>query len=206
MSNTFDVSGDALSSITSSNPWYIMYGLWQFGLLLTEEVMKLPQTQQLIHSTNQTFDLVITSPYLMQPALVALGHRFKAPVINFFPNAAMQFIGYMTGNTYPYSYIPDFRLSYSNHMTFWERVVNTAVGVSQVLGDIYYFIPRQEKIIKKYFNDSTFPSLYTMLRNISVTFIDSHLAIHYARPYLPGCIEIGGLTIPAENRLPQVIM
>lgn len=194
---------EAVSSISSSNPWYTMYGLWQFGLLLTEEVMQLPQTQQLIHSRDQTFDLVIATPYLMQPAFVALGHKFKAPVINVFPNAAMQFIGYMTGNTYPYAYIPDFRLSYSNHMTFWERVVNTAVGVSQVLGDIYYFIPRQEAILKRYLNDPTLPSLYSMLRNISVTFIDSHLSIHYTRPYLPGCIEIGGLTIPSENKLPE---
>lgn len=78
------------------------------GPAMAEAILKLPQVDQLIHS-KETYDLVITSPFMALESFMGFSYKFKAPTISVYPNAPVPLHGYYSGDQQKYAYIPNLR-------------------------------------------------------------------------------------------------
>lgn len=54
--------------------------LYTIGYTTTEHALKHSKVQQLIHSNDRKFDLIIAEQFYQEPFLM-LAHKFKVPVI-----------------------------------------------------------------------------------------------------------------------------
>lgn len=170
------------------------------------QVMEYPTIKQFIHSDSNSFDLVIVESFL-QEYTIALGHKFNAPVVNLSP--AMIWVSMSKWLHVPstFSYIPDCCIGATDHMSFFERMVNTITGILELYVENYLYIPKMKSIMNKQFAYKGWesrPPLEHMLSNVSLTLMNSHNAIGVCRPYLPGIIEVGGMHIKDPKPLPAV--
>lgn len=106
----------------------------------------------------------------------------------------------------PWSHIPHILLSFSDNMTFYERLYNTALSTIDLMVRRFSHLPRQTKIAEKHFSSlQPLPSLDDLLKKISVILVYTHRSISYPRPMMPGLIYIGGAHIKPNKKLPNDI-
>jgi glucuronosyltransferase len=90
-------------------------------------------------------------------------------------------------------------------MNFWERTINTIVGTGWRLGRRYYYLPGQDAIMRKYFNDSDdLPSVAEIEYTTSLVLLNHHFSISYPRPLMPNMVQVGGMHVQPPKKLPQV--
>lgn len=86
--------------------------------------------------------------------------------------------------------------------TFSDRARNT-------LDYIYYIFKAwwddwdATSIGRTYFGADA-PDAHTLLKNISMVFVNSHFTFHMPRPWVPNVIEIGGIHVTDPKPLPEV--
>jgi hypothetical protein len=114
-------------------------------------------------------------------------------------------MGDWVGNPNPYAYIPDPFLDYTHHMSFLERLVNTLRGVYSRIGQQLYNLPRQEAVMRQYFNyTDDIPPLSELVRNTSLLLLNNHFSLNYPKPLVPNMIEVGGMHVEPPKKLPEV--
>ncbi|XP_044728748.1 UDP-glycosyltransferase UGT5-like [Chrysoperla carnea] len=158
-----------------------------------------PQLQNLIHS-NETFDLVICTVF-MNEVLFSLADHYKVPLIGFSTLVSTEWTNNLLGNPNPYAIVPDLFLSYTEHMSFFERLINTVISIC---GDLWYHnihLPNQEKLRQK-FLPHTKP-IWETLKDVSLVFLSSHPSLTDPRALVPNMIEIGGFHVDAPKSLPN---
>ncbi|KAL1139130.1 hypothetical protein AAG570_009190 [Ranatra chinensis] len=84
--------------------------------------------------------------------------------------------------------------------TFFMQEALVAFGhkIFELSSGLYYYLPQQESIMRRYFNytgSENLPPLLEQLKNTSITLVDSHFSMGYPRPYHSNIIEIGGLSV-----------
>lgn len=169
-------------------------------------VLKNPEVQKLIHSTDVQFDLVITESSMGQEAFAALGHKFKTPLIEIQALVPTFWLYHLIGNPYYFSHSVTYYTHSTDKMNFMERLKNTIMGVTTLMMRRYYSIPRQEAMLERYFKYpgwETRPPLVDLLSNISLVLQNTHIATHYPHPYNPNVIEIAGVQLQEPTRLPE---
>jgi hypothetical protein len=159
--------------------------------------------QKLIHAKDLHFDLVIMEAFFNE-CFLGFVHKFKASLIHLCTFGGEHWIGDWVGNPNPYAYVPDAFLQYTDRMDFWERMVNTLVGSALKLGRHYYYLPAQDAIMRKHFNDSDLPSLAEIEYTTSLVLLNHHFSISYARPLMPNLVQVGGMHLEPPKKLPQV--
>uniref|UniRef100_A0A1B6CLI6 UDP-glucuronosyltransferase n=2 Tax=Clastoptera arizonana TaxID=38151 RepID=A0A1B6CLI6_9HEMI len=167
-----------------------------------------PVVQRLIHSTDDGFDVVLVEGTFGQEAFVVFGHKFNAPVIEVATMSSSVWLNSLMGNPNPFSYIVDFRTKSTDRMTFMERFTNTIEGVGALIIHNFFLIPTQELIANTYFNYSgykTRPQLISLLANISLAILNTHVSLHFPHPSLPNLIQVAGLHLQPPKRLPQAV-
>ncbi|XP_046672880.1 UDP-glycosyltransferase UGT5-like [Homalodisca vitripennis] len=192
-----DIKDYSNSSLTN----YALF-LWELGLMLSEEVLKTPAIQELIKS-DESYDLIIDNSIIYFEPIAGFRHKFNCPSINLFPNSPNQIFSEITGNPLPYAYIPYHNLPYNSNMSFWQRATNTYIGLLTDLGNRLYYLPRQDVIMRNYFNNLNMPHITSLLASAHVSLLDTHLLLDYPRPYLTGTVLVGGMLTPKTNSLPQ---
>lgn len=106
----------------------------------------------------------------------------------------------------PWSHVPHSLLSFSDDMTFYERLYNAALSTIDIMIRRFSHLPRQAKVAKKYFKSlNPLPSLDDLLKRISIILVYTHRSINYPRPSMPGLINIGGSHIKETQPLPDDI-
>ena len=130
------------------------------------------------------------------PGVVAIPVTMINTNFNFFET-------FKVGNPLPLSYIPDFNLGYTSRMTFWQRLENTIYGLADEINHRFFYIPMQDKIMRKFFGDDL-PPLDEMVKNTSLVLVNHHYSLGYPRPNLPNMVEVGGFHINPVKRLPDV--
>jgi len=91
-------------------------------------------------------------------------------------------------------------------MGFVDRLKNTITGLMQSYAENYLYIPKMKEVMNKHFKYKGWesrPPLEDMLKNVSLTLVNSNYAIGVARPYLPGIVEVGGMHLTAPKSLPE---
>ncbi|XP_050524847.1 UDP-glycosyltransferase UGT5-like [Daktulosphaira vitifoliae] len=176
-----------------------------FGPFITEISLNETVVKNFIANDQTSFDLVIFENFYHE-AFVALGHKYNAPVVQLLPFAATARVSQWHSNPYNPSYITDVTSSFPSNMTFVQRTINTVyVFMYTVVNRITYF-PRQEKIMNKYMiypGHENRPSLAELLRNISLTLINTHPVIGYPFPMVPSYIHVAGMHCKPPKELPE---
>lgn len=138
---------------------------------------------------------------------VTIGHKFNAPVVQLIPSTPTADVAQWHGNPYDGSYIPDVNSGFSDHMSFVERLTNTAVSFIHTAINSYLYLPKQRELMDLYFNYTgweTRPSMENMLKNISLTLMNTHFSIGTPRPFVPSYIDVAGMHLKPASPLPEV--
>jgi len=177
-------------------------------LHVTQDVCNLQlqeeDVQKLIHSRDLHFDLVIVEAFVNE-CFLGFVHKFKSPLIQISTFAGFDYMGHWVGNPNPYAYVPNPILKFSHKMNIWERMINTLVGTLLRLVRNYYYLPGQNAIMRKYFNDSNdLPSISEIEHSTSLLLINHHFSTGYPQPLMPNVIHVGGMHVKPPKELPQV--
>lgn len=77
--------------------------------------------------------------------------------------------------------------TYSDTMTFYERLHNTAISFADWAVREWVHLPLQKEIAQKYFGHlGELPSMDDLMRNVSAILINSHRSVLSPRPSMPG--------------------
>lgn len=187
-------------------PIIVPFMSWFVWPKFTELTVNKSSVLKLIHSEGLHFDLVIFENFFHE-CFVTIGHKFNAPVVQLFPSVPHAGIAQLYGNPYQASYIPDVNSGFSDNMSFMERLENTAISFVHTALNSLYYLPKQSNLMDKYFNYSgweTRPSMVSMLKNVSLTLINTHLTIGTPRPLVPSIIDVAGMQLKPASALPEV--
>jgi len=179
---------------------------WLIWPKFTELTVNKPAVTRLIRSEGLQFHLVLFENFFHE-CFVAVGHKFRAPVVQLFPSVPNAGAAQWHGNPYDGSYIPDVNSGYSDDMSFVERLTNTAVSFLHTAISSFYYLPKQKDLMNKYFNYTgweTRPSMEDMLKNISLTLINTHFSVGTPRPLVPSYIDVAGMHLEPASTLPKV--
>lgn len=178
--------------------------LWAFGNMLCENLLQNSAIQRLIHFTDQQFDLIIMETFFLD-CFLGFAHKFKVPVVQICSFGGTEFMGDFVGNPNPYAYVPDNFQSFSDKMNFKERLINTLGGLFQQVGRRLYFIPSQDKIMRKYFNyTDDIPSIAELQKSTALVLLNHHFSISYPKPLVPNLVQVGGMHVEPSKDLPAV--
>ena len=161
-----------------------------------------PQIQNLIHSKDRKFDLLILEAYFGD-CYVPFGRKFNIPTIKLSTFGGTNWMADWIGNPNELAYVPDSYLPLSDKMTYLERMLNVVIGVFIRLSRRYYLLPRMETILKEKFNDTSI-SMLKMEYSTSMLMLNTHFSIGYPRPLLPNVVLVGGMHVKPPKKLPQV--
>lgn len=170
----------------------------KFGQMLTNLTLQHPNVKKLIASDEQ-FDLVIMESFL-NDAHLGFAHRFKAPCVALSTFGASRWTNDMVGTPSPTSYVPHPFLSFTDRMSFVQRIGNMLMTIMDaVLGHVLDF-PVQSAMYEASFPDPK-PPLEELRRTaVSLVLLNNHFSLSYPRPYVPNMVEVGGMHV---NRKPK---
>ncbi|XP_059616144.1 UDP-glycosyltransferase UGT5-like [Phlebotomus argentipes] len=165
----------------------------QFGLNFTDDALMDPSFQELLKS-GEKFDVAIVELFLSE-ALLGIGKVFDAPMIGFCSFGASKWSTDLNGSPSPLSYVPHTQFTFTDRMTFLQRMANTMLSIfEKVYLDINYNY-RQEALYNKHFTDPKPDFDYLKRTSLSMVLLNAHFSMNYPRPYLPNMVEIGGFHI-----------
>ncbi|XP_075223254.1 UDP-glycosyltransferase UGT5-like [Lycorma delicatula] len=186
-------------------PYFKPPVMWYYGLLIVDQTLQYREIQNLIHS-NEKYDLILLEANFGQEAFLAFSHKFRAPVISLHTFSTYFYTDEFIGNPHAISYRPATELPYTEKMSFLQRCHNTLRAVINIFGTYLYYLPEQERLMRKYFNYTDveeIPPLIDMLLNVSLTIVNSHISVDYARPWVPNVVEVAGVHISHNPLLPK---
>ncbi|XP_023717901.1 UDP-glucuronosyltransferase 1-8 [Cryptotermes secundus] len=199
---TDDFSGN-LFNLRHKGTLELSRSQWKSAPAFCVSIFQHPQVQTFIHSKHHHFDAIIVETFANE-CVLGFAHKFQALIIQICQFGGTHWMGDWLGNPNPYAYIPDAFLDYSSHMSFGERLVNTLTGVYWRTGQEFYSIPRQEAVMRQYFNDTDdIPPLADIVRNTSLLLLNNHFSLNYPRPLVPNMIEVGGMHVQTAKKLPE---
>lgn len=182
----------------NNSPVRAMALLWEMPNI-GQKTLENEQIKALLKS-EEKYDLIIIEPLFVQEVLLSLGYKFKAPVIGIQPFGAFSLVNKVTGNSLSLSSIPDYSFPNSDKMNIYERFLN-AYSILSTLWTYYInYLPTQEQFMKLYFKDPNMPPLVDMIHNISLFINNAHPRIHYAQPYTPNILPVGGIHLKGSKK------
>lgn len=183
-------------------------GTWAFGPYNTDQTLDKPVVRNFIRNDRSAFDVILFENFLHE-CFVALGHKYGGvPVVQLLASSTSVRVSQWHGQPYDPSYIPEFTIGFPSNMTFRQRTLNAVSAFFHTWVNRVVYITRQQTLMDKHFvypgYDSR-PSLVEMLRNVSLTLINSHsAAVGSPVPMVPSFINVAGMHCTPSNLLPKV--
>uniref|UniRef100_A0A182N956 UDP-glucuronosyltransferase n=1 Tax=Anopheles dirus TaxID=7168 RepID=A0A182N956_9DIPT len=200
-SNVMDRIFDATADSAVSN----LLEMRQFVEETTNATLTSPAVQRLLQSPDEAFDLLLLEIF-MDDALLGFGDRFRCPIVGMSTFGANTFINDLTGAPQPLSYVPHQMLSFTNDMTFWQRLTNVAFHGVEAFVMRYMYLPMMQHYYDQFFPGATRSMEEMRRRGVALVLINSHFSMSYPRPYTPNMVEVGGFHVNREvNPLPEDI-
>ncbi|EDW66951.1 UDP-glycosyltransferase UGT5 [Drosophila virilis] len=173
------------------------------GLKLTRTLMEEPEVHTLL-AQNRTFDAVICEVF-MNEAHFGFAEHFQAPLIGLSTFGASTWTTQLVGTPSPPSYVPNFLLHFSDHMSFFERAHNLIFTAYELIYQHFFYLPQQQQLYRKYFPNNK-QEFYELRKNTALVLLNNHISLGFSRPYAPNMIEVGGMHINRKSQsLPQNI-
>lgn len=180
---------------------------YEWGSYICEEELRSAGGQQLLnYSSTERFDLIIAEAGWGE-CFFGFIHKFGSPpVVATLGAGITPWISLMSGNPDNPSYMPNYLLPYTSHMTFSERIFNFVIHIITTSLYLYSHIPKQEAIARKYFKEDL-PSFMDVSKNFSIILVNTLVGLEDPRPLLPSVIPIGGMHIEEQpDPLPKVVI
>lgn len=153
-------------------------------------------------NSDQHFDAVIVETFMTE-SIYGLAQHFNAPLIVFSTLGGNLWTNGLVGAPASYSHVAHLMLGLTDHMNFWQRMLNTAVGVGE---QIYYeavYLPKQKRFYKQAFPRARL-SFEQQMKNVSLVLLNQHFALSSPRAYPPNMVEVGGIHVREVQSLPEV--
>lgn len=94
-------------------------------------------------------------------------------------------------------------LGYSDKMSFFERIHNTFISLTDCAIRRFIHFPKQMEIAEKHFGQlGNLPSIDNLVKNVSVILLNMHEFFLPSRPSMPGIVYIGGAHIEKPKPIP----
>ncbi|XP_067633316.1 uncharacterized protein [Eurosta solidaginis] len=178
------------------------------GMGVTEHALQQPKIQAIINAkqTKGVYDLLLIEEFA-QDALLAFAHIYDVPVISTATFAQQNYMSEMFGMIAPWSYVPLGMTTFTQRMSFWERVQNTYYSLQFDFHRKFSYLPNMDALMKKYFGHLTidFPSTSAMTKNLSAILINSYTPLALPSPKMDNMINVGGMHIYPNKSLPSDI-
>lgn len=191
-----------------SSDWSNLVLYWRVGLTTTQYALENANVQQFIEQDDTDFDLVISEQFY-QEAFLMFAHKYRAPIVTIGTLGYADFMDRAMGLMTPWSFVPHPILLYVDDMTFSQRCYNFLISLTDAVIRKYYYLPRQDKLAKKYFaaieGPESFPSVNELEKSISVMLINSHMSTSPPRPSISGLVNVAGAHIKPAKPLPADI-
>lgn len=183
----------------TDNKFIGIFFLYYIGGQLAEHAIADPAIEKLLKS-KETYDVVITETFVNE-AFFLFARHFNAQHIVFSPTNPNEWVYYLTGNPQPYAYVSSLTLDLGSQMTFLERAYNAIFCVFADLVIHNYHIPRQDRLVRKYFPDAPYLGDYIAETN-RLVLLNSHVSLKDPQPYVPNMIDIGGFHVDSPKPIP----
>lgn len=178
------------------NALQMLPNVHEMGLFITNFTLTHPRMTEFLADPNEHYDLVICEIFVSE-AMLGLGHHFNAPIIGFSTFGSSMWTNHLVGTPSPLSYVPHPFLSFSNRMTFVQRLGNTLMTAFQ-LYTFNTFLDQQQVIYEQIFSDPNKPTVQQLRQNVALVLLNQHFTLSYPQPYVPNMIEVGGIHINRE--------
>ncbi|XP_015121995.1 UDP-glucuronosyltransferase [Diachasma alloeum] len=158
-----------------------------------------PYFEELMKTPKGTYDVIIVELFTAQ-CFIALGKHLDAPVVGLVASKLHDWLFDPFANPLNPSYMPSLFSSFTQRMTFWERLTNTFI--MNVIGlQINYYLREQVEHVEKYFN-RRISSLNALYDDVSLLLVNEHFSINEIKPATPDVIDVGGLHVhDSDQRL-----
>ncbi|KAG5675502.1 putative UDP-glycosyltransferase [Polypedilum vanderplanki] len=196
-------------SVIKESVIFKITSLWDFGIVTTNFTLNSPPIKKFIEDDNQKFDLVISEQF-QQEAMNMFAYKYNCPIVAIGTLDYADYMHHAKGQITPWSYVPHF-LSYStDQMTLIERLENFFVSLYDAIGRKFYYLPKMTNMAREAFKklenqQGRLPSVENLEKKIAVHLMNSHPALSYPRPKMPGMIDIAGIHIKEQKPLPKDI-
>lgn len=179
-----------------------MFLVHYLGIFTSEYAWENKNVQKFIHNDNTKFDLIISEQFY-QESWLAFAHKYKTPIVTISTFGYNEHMDKIMGLRTQPSFVPQLYTEYSHQMTYCERFWNTwAYTLDSIIRYVYY-LPEQNKQIKKYLAhldkpDDPLPSVYELENQVSITLANTH-EVFDPRPLMPGQINVAGINIKKRD-------
>uniref|UniRef100_A0A182NJS7 UDP-glucuronosyltransferase n=1 Tax=Anopheles dirus TaxID=7168 RepID=A0A182NJS7_9DIPT len=148
------------------------------------------------------FDLVVHD-FTCGPCLLGLLHKFHYPPlvsVTAFNNPpySTEVIG---GHKF-YSYVPFYSLSYDSDMSFFQRIHNTLLHLTDMVYRNYFSNPRIDTMMREYFRYDDLPYAPELHQLSKLMLVNAHYSIDFPEAAPPNLVPVGGLQIRDPAPLP----
>lgn len=184
--------------------WDFTFAMFDWGTDLCKRELQTEGARKLLnYPSTERFDLIITE-IAWGECFFAFIHKFGSPPVIATSGVGIPpWISLTMRNPENPSYMPNFMLPFSSHMTFRERMLNFIIHNFVTLIYEYRHIRAEEAIARKYFKD--FPPFWDIERNFSIVLVNTVPGVDDPRPLLPNVIPVGGMHIKdVPSPLPKV--
>lgn len=147
-------------------------------------------------------DLILL-PAFMNECGLAFVQKFKAPFIYVTTSGLTPWTADLVGSPENPAYVPNQYLSYGDHMTLWERTVNTLVRLASPYLRNHLVLNKLDAVVQRVLEDPTV-SLSELEKNVSLVMVNSHYSLGHPRPLMPNVVEVGAMhcrpALPLQDR------
>lgn len=192
------------NSLMNRLPLYI-FTLW-LGPMMTKTAVDKKAVRDFVLGDRSAFDVVVVENFFHE-CFVTLGHKYGVPVVQLLPFAVNPRVSQWQGNPYGPSYMADFAAGFVAPMTFVQRAQNGVAALFNTWVNRLLYMPQQRAIMDEHFaypGHEGRPDLETMLRNVSLTLVNSHPLIGPPAPYVPSYVQVAGMHMKPAGPLPMV--
>lgn len=186
---------------TEKNHWEFLDIIKTFEATFFEGMFKSPQVVSMINDNNVNFDVVVAE--FVMPAVTAFAYKYKCPFVGVTSLQLFTSVHDAVGNPAHPLLHPDLMSTFGEQLTFLEKIEAVVYAIVIRLKYYYQHVPTYDALVKKYLGNDI-PYIGDLERNSSVVLTCTHPALHGARAYSPGVIEIGRMHIREKKPLPEV--
>ncbi|XP_046434370.1 uncharacterized protein LOC124186582 [Neodiprion fabricii] len=177
-----------------------------FDMVLANEPKMRPQIAQVFGhpelkklyepNSGEKFDLILMEIFIT-PIYLALGERFKAPVIGIASTTLQIHLEYGIGNPILSSHPSNWGITETAGASWmlWERLKNFVKCWKHIHYMRTVVLSNQQEIAEKFLGTGV-SNLADLEKNISLIFVNQQGPISFAKPSVPNVIEIGGMHVP----------
>lgn len=135
------------------------------------------------------------------------GARFNAPIITIASSPRYDFMDSNTGMVTPYAHVSHYILGFDDDMTFFQRWFNAWFSLASLFYHEYFHLSLQNQVARDH---STFyvypqPTIQELIKNVTLTLVNSHPMLWPPRPAMPTLINVGGAHLRKPKPLPKNI-